>query len=63
MTRDGTLFQPANLPKETLLANIDTTGMSKLQKKKLKKKLKKQLAEEAGEVIPTEESGGEDNEA
>ena len=35
-------------PKETLLANIDTTGMSKLQKKKLKKKLKKQLAEEAG---------------
>ena len=31
----------------TLLGNIDTTGMSKLQKKKLKKKLKKQLDEDA----------------
>ena len=29
----------------TLLGNIDTTGMSKLQKKKLKKKLKKQITE------------------
>lgn len=40
VTRDGTLFTQKET---TLLGNIDTTGMSKLQKKKLKKKLKKQL--------------------
>ena len=38
VTRDGTLFPGKS---ETLLGNIDTTGMSKLQKKKLKKKLLK----------------------
>lgn len=46
VTRDGTLFQQKET---TLLGNIDTTGMSKLQKKKLKKKLKKQLEGDAQE--------------
>jgi hypothetical protein len=33
--------------KKKLLENIDTTGMSKAQKKKLKQKIKKQQAKEA----------------
>jgi hypothetical protein len=33
--------------KKKLLENIDTTGMSKAQKKKLKQKIKKQHAKEA----------------
>ena len=47
--QDGTLF---NQEKGTLLgnSNIDTTGMSKLQKKKLKKKLKKQIDEEKADA-------------
>lgn len=41
--QDGTV---GNADKgSTLLGHIDTTGMSKLQKKKLKKKLKKQITE------------------
>ena len=32
--------------KPTLLENVDTTGLNKLQKKKLKKKLKKQLCQD-----------------
>ena len=44
VTKDGTLFAGPNQPKKsTLLANIDTAGMSKQQKKKLRKKMKKQL--------------------
>ena len=39
VTQNGTLFAQ----QDSLLANIDTSGMSKLQKKKLKKKIKKQF--------------------
>lgn len=41
VTRDGTLFKPATPKQPTLLQNVDTQGMSRVQKKKLKKKLKK----------------------
>lgn len=37
------LFMGKQNEKKTLLQDIDTTGMSKLQKKKLKQKLKKQI--------------------
>lgn len=40
VVEDGTLCN--NEKAGTLLENVDTTGMSKLQKKKLKKKLAKQ---------------------
>ena len=42
VTKDGTLFPGVN-QKSTLLAGVDTTGMSKQQKKKLRKKMKKAL--------------------
>ena len=49
------LFQaPAQETNTTLLANVDTTGMSKLQKKKLKKKLKKQMQENQDEDAAAE---------
>ena len=54
VTKDGTLFTPgaggnADGPQPTLLSNVDTTGMSKQQKKKLKKKLRKKLIGEKEE--------------
>jgi len=48
VTRDGTLFKPPVADNQTtLLQNIDTTGLSRMQKKKLKKKLKKQLEQDS----------------
>ena len=56
VTKDGTLFAGSGQPKKsTLLADIDTTGMSKQQKKKLRKKMKKAL-EADGTGSPTEEA-------
>ena len=42
----------------TLLADIDTTGMSKLQKKKLRKKLAKERNEK---TAANEQDDGDDN--
>jgi hypothetical protein len=56
-TRDvvGDTVAPEAAQNETLLSNIDTTGMSKQQKKKLKKKLKK--------ILQTDVDGEEKEEA
>ena len=58
VTRDGTLFAGSGQQKKsTLLADIDTTGMSKQQKKKLRKKMKKAL-EADGVASPDGYEGG-----
>ena len=45
----------------TLLADIDTTGMSKLQKKKLRKKLAKERNEKTAASVFDEQDDDDDN--
>lgn len=45
INQDIKLFHPGD-KKASLLQDVDTTGLSRQQKKKLKKKLKKQLNKE-----------------